>query len=127
MVETNFAPVKVEDTLGDLVKAIATSKRNIFPVVDDQNRFQGVVFLDDVRDIMFDKEKYSQIHIYNIMKSAPASVLCDENMESVMRKFEETQAWNLPVVDGQNRYLGFVSKSKIFSSYREQLQQVSHD
>lgn len=127
MVETNFTPVRVEDTLGDLVKAIATSSRNIFPVVDDQNRFQGVVFLDDVRSIMFEKEKYNEIFIYNIMKSAPAYVYNDENMESVMRKFEETQAWNLPVLDAQNRYLGFVSKSKIFSSYREQLQQVSHD
>ncbi|HPY21287.1 MAG TPA: chloride channel protein [Bacteroidales bacterium] len=127
LIETDFSTIGFNSTLGDLVKVIATSKRNIFPVVDHYNQFQGIVFLDDVRKIMFDQSQYESVQIPTIMKNAPAMVYYDEKMESVMNKFEVTQAWNLPVVDRNNKYLGFVSKSKIFSSYREQLQQVSHD
>ncbi len=127
LIETDFSTIGFNSTLGDLVKVIATSKRNIFPVVDHYNQFQGIVFLDDVRKIMFDQSQYESVQIPAIMKNAPAMVYYDEKMESVMNKFEVTQAWNLPVVDRNNKYLGFVSKSKIFSSYREQLQQVSHD
>lgn len=127
LIETDFSTIGFNSNLGDLVKVIATSSRNIFPVVDHYNQFQGIVFLDDVRTIMFDQSQYEKVRIPNIMKNAPALVYYDEKMESVMNKFEVTQAWNLPVVDRNNKYLGFVSKSKIFSSYREQLQQVSHD
>jgi CIC family chloride channel protein len=87
---------------------------------------QGIVYLDDVREIMFDKDKYN-VKIYSLMKSVPEFVYCKEKMESVMNKFEFSGAWNLPVVDEYGKYMGFVSKSKIFSAYREQLQQVSHD
>lgn len=127
LIETNFSTININGNLGDLVKAIATSSRNIFPVVDSSNHFQGIVFLDDVRTMMFDSDQYESVKIRDLMKDAPAFVYDDEKMESVMDKFELTQAWNLPVLDENNKYLGFVSKSKIFSSYREQLQQVSHD
>jgi len=127
LIETDFSTIRINSNLGDLVKVIAVSSRNIFPVVDHYNQFQGIVFLDDVRRMMFDQSQYESVQIHNIMKNAPALVYYDEKMESVMNKFELTQAWNLPVVDRNNKYLGFVSKSKIFSSYREQLQQVSHD
>lgn len=127
LIENDFTPVRLQDSLGVLVKAVAKSKRNIFPVLDEQDKFQGIILLDDIREIMFDKEQYDSVFVYNLMKEAPALVLCDEKMESVMKKFEKSDAWNLPVVDYDKKYLGFVSKSKIFSSYREQLQQVSHD
>ncbi|MEG0518678.1 MAG: chloride channel protein [Bacteroidales bacterium] len=127
LVEKDFTPVEINDTLGDLVQAIAASKRNLFPVLDSDKRVQGMVFLDDVRDVMFEKEKYHTVHIYTYMKPAPEFVCYNEKMESVMAKFEKTGAWNLPVLDENGCYMGFVSKSKIFSAYREQLQQVSHD
>lgn len=127
LVERDFTTVSLDGTLGDVVEAISNSSRNIFPVVDSEGHFQGVVTLDDVRKVMFDTEKYGSLRIISIMKSAPAFVYEDEKMEGVMKKFERTQAWNLPVVDDENKYVGFVSKSMIFSSYREQLQQVSHD
>ena len=76
---------------------------------------------------MFNTELYDTLHVYNLMKSAPAYVYVDEKMDSVMSKFEQTGAWNLPVVEYDRTYLGFVSKSKIFSAYRDQLKQVSHD
>ena len=126
-IEQDFTPIYVENSLGDLVKTISISHRNIFPVLDYKGRFQGIVTLDDVRDVMFDASKYDTVKIYHIMKSSPAFVYADEKMDSVMKKFEDTNAWNLPVVDDQNIYIGFVSKSKIFSSYRDQLKQVSHE
>ena len=127
LIESNFSPISIDATLGELVEVISNSKRNLFPVVDSKNVFQGYVSLEDVRQEMFKKDKYNVLFVYNFMKSAPAYVIENERMEKVMKKFENTGAWNLPVVDKDRVYLGFVSKSKIFSVYREQLRQVSHD
>ena len=127
LVENDFCSVRSDGTLGDLVKAISLSRRSLFPVLDAEGRFQGVVTLDDVREIMFDRSRYDKVRICTVMKSAPAFVYMDEKMESVMEKFESTRAWNLPVLDDENKYLGFVSKSKIFSSYRDQLKAVSDE
>ena len=127
LIESDFCTVKIDATLGELVEIVSRSKRNIFPVVDSRNHFQGYVSLEDIRKDMFKKDLYNTLHVYNYMLSTPAYVYLDEKMDSVMKKFEKTQAWNLPVVDKDRTYIGFVSKSKIFSAYREQLKQVSHD
>ena len=127
LIESDFKTVSIDMTLGQVVDIIAHSKRNLFPVIDSRNHFQGYVSLEDVRRDMFKKELYEKTHVYNYMRSAPAYVYLDEKMDSVMNKFEKTGAWNLPVVDKDRIYIGFVSKSKIFSAYRTQLQQVSHD
>ena len=127
LIETDLVPVQIDYTMRELVDAVAHSKRNIFPVVDSKNHFQGYVSLDDIRGEMFKYECYDTMHVYNFMKSAPAYVYVNEKMDSVMSKFEQTEAWNLPVVTEDRTYVGFISKSKIFSSYREQLKQVSHD
>lgn len=127
LIETDFSKVGLEYTLRELVQVIAHSKRNLFPVVDRNNVIQGILLLDDVREVMFDTSRYDNEYVYTYMKEAPEFVYHNESMESVMNKFEYTGAWNLPVVEEDMTYLGFVSKSKIFSAYREQLQQVSHD
>ena len=127
LIESDFKSVRIDATLGELVSVVAESKRNIFPVVDSKNHFQGFVSLEDIRREMFKTQQYETTHVYNYMKSAPAYVYIDEKMDSVMRKFEQTEAWNLPVVEADRTYVGFVSKSKIFSAYRDQLKQVSHD
>ena len=127
LVEADFGTIKIDATLRDLIQVVAKSSRNIFPVVDSRNHFQGYVSLEDIRRDMFKEECLDTQHVYNYMKSAPAYVYVDEKMDSVMKKFETTGAWNLPVVKEDRTYVGFVSKSKIFSSYREQLKQVSHD
>ena len=126
-IEKDFKPVAIDASLGDLVGIIASSNRNIIPVTDADGGFQGMVMVDDVRRYMFNDKLYDRIHIYNLVKDAPGILTEDERMESVMEKFESTGAWNLPVVDAAGKYMGFVSKSKIFSSYRDQLHQVSHD
>lgn len=127
LIEDDFTTVKIDATMRELVEAVSKSKRNIFPVVDSRNHFQGYVSLEDIRRDMFKYDQYDVLHVFNFMKSAPAYVYVGEKMDSVMIKFEQTEAWNLPVVKDDRTYVGFVSKSKIFSSYREQLKQVSHD
>ena len=127
LIETNFKTVRIDATLGEFVQVIATSRRNIFPVVDSRRHFQGYVALEDVRRDMFQHELYDKMHVYNYMKSSPAYVYEDEKMDSVMKKFEKTDAWNLPVVKQDRTYIGFVSKSKIFSAYRDELKVLSQD
>ena len=127
LVESDFTTVKIDATLGELAEVVAESKRNIFPVVDSRNHFQGFVSLEDIRRDMFKKDLWNTAHVYNYMKSAPAYVYVDEKMDSVMIKFEQTDAWNLPVIEDDRTYVGFVSKSNIFAAYRNQLKQVSHD
>lgn len=127
LVEKNFSPVQIDATLGDFVEVISHSVRNIFPVLDSAKHFQGYVFLEDVRKDMFQSDLYDKQHVYNYMKSAPEYVYDNENMESVMKKFENTDAWSLPVIKQDRTYVGFVSKSKIFSAYRDELKELSQD
>jgi CIC family chloride channel protein len=127
LVETDFKPVRIDATLGELVQVVSKSDRNIFPVLDSRHHFHGYVGLDDIRQDMFQTELYDTRHVYNYMRTAPEYLAPDESMESVMRKFEKTGAWNLPVVTADRVYCGFLSKSKIFSAYRGQLKDFSQD
>jgi chloride channel protein, CIC family len=126
VIETDLKTVHPEDTLGELVKIVSSSKRNIFPVVDKENNLMGIVLLDNIRDIIFKPAQYDKIRVSDIMIIPQATVSSDENMESVMQKFEDSAAWNLPVLDDK-KYVGFISKSKIFSAYRKILVQFSSD
>ncbi len=127
VIETDFSTVKIDDTLGHLVEVVSESTRNIFPVLDSVDRFQGFVSLEDIRKDMFRTDEYETLHVFNFMRSAEEYVYEDEKMDSVMKKFEVTSAWNLPVVRRDRTYVGFVSKSKIFSAYRDELKVVSQD
>lgn len=127
LIENDFATIHPNKVLADLVNIVSHSKRNVFPVVDESGKLHGIISLDDIRHIMFDREKYDSLEVSVIMKEPPDIVYDGEKMDSVMRKFEKSEAWNLPVLDKNGKYKGFVSKSKIFSAYREQLQQVSHE
>jgi chloride channel protein, CIC family len=126
VIETDFSQVKAEDTLGDLVKVIANSKRNIFPVVDDEGYLSGIVAMDDIRDIIFKPELYHETIVEEIMTMPPAQISLSDTMEKVMETFSETSAWNLPVLD-EGKYAGFISKSKMLSVYRSQLIRFSQE
>lgn len=126
VVENDFTPVEPNHTLGKLVQAISKSRRNIFPVIDSDGKMLGIVSLDDVRELMFDTDKYETLLVKDLMLTAPEYIQIDEPMEKVMDKFESTGAWNLPVID-KGKYVGFVSKSKIFSAYRNVLVQFSDE
>lgn len=117
MVETDFVSVTPENTLGELVDKIAHSKRNIFPVLDEEGHLQGIVLLDSIREVMFQHAQYDVLHVKDLM-SQPACILdVNEDMHDVMKKFDTYNSWNLPVTEG-NKYIGFVSKSAIFTKYR---------
>ena len=124
LMETDFLRIDESFTLGDIVKIISKAHRNIFPVVDDDDDLLGVVQLDDLRADMFDRSKYST-PISHYMIQPPDKILPQEQMQSVLEKFEDNKTWMLPVVDKKNHYLGFISKSRILAAYREQLVEIS--
>jgi len=121
VLETELLTVKPEDKLRDLVVVITQSERNIFPVVDADKVFHGIVLLNDVRGLMFDTAKYDTLTIKELMTKPPDKVYITDPMKVVIEKFEHTRAWNLPVVNKRGKYQGLVSKSSIFSVYRDAL------
>jgi len=126
LIETNFIPIKPNQSLGKILrKAVTKSSRNIFPVVNDDDEFLGIVLLDDIRDIMFKKKLYKKLRVSHFMHAAPEIIDYDlDNGHSVMRKFKESNAWNLPVIkDG--KYFGFISRSKMLTAYRNKLVEAS--
>lgn len=122
VIETDFIAVRPDMSLGDVVKeAIAKSSRSMFPVVDTEGVLLGIVLVDNIRNIMFRPELYERFRVSRFMVSPPARIVNDMPMEKIMHIFDDTKAWNLPVVDTEGKYIGFVSKSKIFNAYREVL------
>jgi CIC family chloride channel protein len=126
LIETNFKTINEEASLGDLVKVIAKSKRNIVPVIDEDQTFLGVVFINDIREIMFEREKYDTVFVNELMFMPSPLVSPDESMEDVAKKFKTTSHYNLPVIDN-GKYVGFVSRANVFSAYRNLLKKFSED
>ena len=127
VVETDFDKVHPEQDLGEMVKVISKAKRNMFPVVDARGMLLGVVVLDDIRNIMFRQELYHRFNVGRFMVIPPERVNMEDSMEEVMRKFDKTKAWNLPVVDEEGKYKGFLSKSRVLNTYRQMLVDFSED
>lgn len=127
LLEKDYKPVTADMPLEKFVVTISKSHRNIFPVIDGGGRFKGVVSLDSVRLYMFRPELYNQYTVGSFMKDPPAILSSADSLKVVATKFEDTKAWNLPVVDNENHYLGFVSRSGLFTSYRETLLKFSQE
>lgn len=127
VIETDFLPVNPDMNLKQMVDTIAQSSRNLFPVLDADRKLLGVVVLDDIRNIMFRPDLYRRMYVRRFMSSPPAKLSTEDSMERVMKIFDDTGAWNLPVVNPEGVYVGFVSKSKIFNSYRRVLRHYSED
>lgn len=126
VIETDLQTVPIDATLGDLVKRVSRSSRNIFPVIDGDDALLGIVLLDDIRKVMFNQDLYDKTFVRDFMTTPPTIVDVTDSMDSVMKKFEDTKAWNLPVIE-DGRYIGFVSKAKIFNTYRRVLQHFSDE
>lgn len=120
LIETDLLTIKPQATLGDLVDLVRVSKRNIFPVVDDKKQLVGIITLDDIRSIMFDRDAQQNVLVKTLMHTPPDVISTQDNMQIVMEKFERTGAWNLPVLD-EGKYIGLISKSRIFNAYRNKL------
>ncbi|MGM0504173.1 MAG: chloride channel protein [Bacteroidota bacterium] len=125
VIEKDFTTIDVDATLGDLVKVVSQSNRNIFPVVDEEGILNGLILMDNIREIMFDREMYDT-PVTNLMILPPEYISYKDSMKKVIEKFETTEAWNLPVIDNA-KYVGMVSKSKLFSAYRNLLLEISDE
>jgi CIC family chloride channel protein len=112
--------------LSDLVKIMSVCNRNVFPVIDKEENYLGEIRVEEVRNIMFRPELYQRFNMQKLMVSPRERVDVNDSMEVVMKKFEQSNAWNLPVLDGK-KYVGYVSKSKIFSAYRSVLVEFSDE
>lgn len=125
LIENNFSKVKRGSTLGDLIPIIASSRRNIFPVVDKDGTFCGHVLFDDIRSVMFDQTLYQQpIEEFTVI---PEYVIQPEDsMEAVVKKFQVSGKYNIPVVE-KGKYLGYISRANMFSTYRKTLSEISED
>jgi len=126
LMERDFIPVSPKMSLGEMLhEAVVHCSRNIFPVIDEEENFLGVVLLDDIRTIMFESDMYETVFVSEIMRNAPTVINFEEDtVEHIMRKFQDTNAWNLPVVE-RNKYVGFISKSKLLTVYRKKLIEVT--
>lgn len=120
LIETNFQPVSENAPLRELIGVIERSTRNLFPVLSADGKLTGIIQLDSIREIMFNRDLYDVTFVKELMQKPPALIEENESMEAVMKKFDETEAWNLPVVSG-GTYIGFISKSRIFNKYRNHL------
>ena len=127
VIERDFMKISPDMDLGALTSVVAKTRRNIFPVVDAANRLVGILYLDDIRHIMFRQELYHRYNVAVLMRKVPERLCITEPMEAVMRKFEDTGAWNLPVEDISGEYIGFISKSAIFTAYRKTLLEFTSD
>jgi CIC family chloride channel protein len=122
VIEKNFKTVNQNMTLGEMLhKSVAKSTRNIYPVVNEEQVLVGIVLLDDIREFMFDMNLYDKIIVESFMHKAPEHIFYEtDSMQSVMKKFQDSSAWNLPVIK-EGKYYGFVSKSKLLTAYRRKL------
>lgn len=116
-----------EMNLAEVTLQISQSKHNVFPVVNAQNELLGVLYIDDIRHMMFRTELYRRFHVSELMKRPPARLSTEDTMEVVVRVFDKTNAWTLPVVDHEGHFVGFIRRSKVFTVYRQILADYSMD
>jgi CIC family chloride channel protein len=123
LIETNFSTIRFDRTFGDLIPLISSSSRNIFPVVDENGIFKGHILFDDIRKIMFDTNLYN-LPIEHFMVIPSYVISPDESMESVVKKFEESHKYNIPVIN-EGKYIGYISRANVFTAYQATLKEIS--
>ncbi len=127
LIRDKYPRVQIDATLREVVSIVSQTDAAVMAVIDSKGRFQGMVDISTARKVLFDTSKYDTFHVYNIMESAPDYIYAGEKMESVMAKFDRTGAWRLPVVDADRKYLGFISKSRLLTAYREELKAIASE
>ncbi len=126
-IEKDYKPMSIDMNLSQMIGVVVKSHRNIFPVIDSNNRLLGVISLDSIRKYMFRTELYRQYTVKSFMKDPPALLSISDTLKVATQKFDETNAWNLPVVDEDGKFIGFVSRSGLFNSYRSVLQDIASE
>ena len=129
LIENNFVIVRSGDHLRDLVEAIKNSRRNIFPVLTDDDKFLGVIVLDDVRKIIFNADLYDSVLVDDLMHpmSEGDLVRSSDSLSDVVEKFRVGNRYNLVVIDDRQNYLGFLSRANTFSAYRRFISDTSDE
>ena len=128
LIRDKYPRINIDATLGEVVELISDSDAAVLAVIDSKERFQGMVDLAAARKYLFSTKDYDTLHVYNIMEIPPEYIFYGEKMDSVMAKFDKTEAWRLPVIDQQSRrYLGFISKSRLLMAYRAELREISQE
>ena len=127
LIRDKYPRVQIDATLREVVSIVSQTDAAVMAVLDSRGRFQGMVDLTTARKVLLDPSKYDTWHVYNIMESAPDYIHAGEKMDSVMRKFDRTGAWRLPVIDEDRRYLGFISKSRLLTAYRDELKEIASE
>jgi len=127
IIETNFSTINKEMTLREFVTVIAKSKRNIFPVIDQKNRFLGLVAIDEIRDVIFNTELYDNLYVKDLMIKPETSITPDESMQEVVKKFRITGYYNMPVIEKTGIYVGFISRANLYTNYKDIIEEISED
>lgn len=127
LIRDKYPRVQIDATVREVVNLVSDTDAAVMAVLDSKGRFQGLVDIANARRVLFDASKYDALHVYNIMESAPDYIYAGEKMESVMAKFDRTGAWRLPVVDRDRRYLGFISRSRLLTAYRQELKEIASE
>lgn len=125
LIRDKYPKVQIDATLREIVDVISNSDAAVLAVIDSSGRFQGMVDLAAARKYLFSPECYDTVHVYNMMETPPDYIYYGEKMDSVMQKFDRTGAWRLPVIDSERKYLGFISKSRLLTAYRNELKEIS--
>jgi CIC family chloride channel protein len=119
MLQDTYQTIEINKQLGDLVELVKASDKNIFAVIDNDDRFIGIIELNDIKQKLFYPEQYDKVKIRSLMKKPAAVLQRNQDMHAVMEKFDHTQSWYLPVLDADRKFVGFISKTKLFNKYRE--------
>ncbi len=119
MLQDSYESISVDKKLKDLVDIIKRSDKNIFAVVDEKERFAGIIELNDIKQKLFQPEQFDKVTIKSLMKRPAAILQQEHDMHTVMEKFDVTQSWYLPVLNKERKFIGFISKTKLFNKYRE--------
>jgi len=121
LLDKSFSEIRPDDSLRQIVESVKHSKRNTYPVIDKKGCLFGIIFLDDIREEMFDLKLYDKVHARELVYKRVTKIFIDDDIFTIMKKFDESGQWNLPVVESDNSYLGFIAKSSILTKYREEL------
>jgi CIC family chloride channel protein len=127
IIETNFSTINKEASLRELVKVISESKRNIFPVVDQNQTYLGLVLLDEIRDVIFNAELYDSVFVSDLMKLPEVTITPEESMANVVKKLRATGYYNMPVVTCEGKYIGFISRANLYTNYKNIIETISED
>ena len=127
LIRDKYPRIGLETPLRKVVAAVTDSTAAVLPVLDSHGRFQGLIDVDNIRKYLLRTDLYDKLKAVNIMENAPAVINAGEKMDSVMLKFDKTGAWRLPVVGPDQQYLGFISRSRLLTAYRNELKEISNE